>query len=82
MFVYLGITIANQNIIHVESKNRINSGRTFSHAVLNILSSHFFLNQTKVYLLLSLPLLPLEHWGACLDQRSYYFLELLYTSGR
>jgi flagellar hook protein FlgE len=36
---YLGMTLTNQNDIHDEIKNRLNSGNTCYHSVQNLLSS-------------------------------------------
>jgi hypothetical protein len=39
-FIYLEVTLTNQNCIHEEIKSRLNLGNACCHAVQNLLSSH------------------------------------------
>jgi hypothetical protein len=47
-FKYLGTTLTNQNDIHDEIKNRLNSRNTCSHSVQNLLSSRLILKNLKI----------------------------------
>jgi hypothetical protein len=38
-FVYLGMTVTNQNLIHEEIKSRLNLGNACNHSVQNFLSA-------------------------------------------
>jgi hypothetical protein len=38
-FKFLRMTVTNQNLIHKDIKNRLNSGNAFYHSVQNLLSS-------------------------------------------
>jgi hypothetical protein len=54
---YLGVTITNQNCIHKEIKNRLNSGDPSCHLFQNLLSSHHFSKnlKIKIYEIIILP---------------------------
>jgi hypothetical protein len=39
-FKYLGMMLTNQNDIHDEIKNRLNSENAYNYSVQNLLSSH------------------------------------------
>jgi hypothetical protein len=45
---YLGTTLTNQNDIHDEIKNRLNSGNACYHSVQNLLSSHLISKNLKI----------------------------------
>jgi hypothetical protein len=47
-FEYLGMTLTNQNDIHDEVKNRLNSGSACYHSVQNFLSSHLISKELKI----------------------------------
>jgi hypothetical protein len=47
-FIYLGLTVTNQNLIQEEIKRRLNSGNAFYHLVQNLLSSHLLSKNVKV----------------------------------
>jgi hypothetical protein len=49
MYVQIfGTTIANQNLIKKEIKNRLNSGNDCYHSVQNVLSSHLLSKNVKI----------------------------------
>jgi hypothetical protein len=45
---HLGTTVTDQNLIHEEIKNRINSDNASSHSVQNILSSRLLPKNDKI----------------------------------
>jgi CTP synthase (UTP-ammonia lyase) len=45
---YLGMAVANQNHIHDEIKNRLNSGNACYHTVHNLLSSNLLSKNVKI----------------------------------
>jgi hypothetical protein len=47
-FKYLGMTLTNQNDIHDEIKNRLNSGNVCYHSVQNLLSSCLISKNLKI----------------------------------
>jgi hypothetical protein len=47
-FKYLGMTLTNQNDIHDEIKNRLNSRNACYHSVQNLLSSHIISKNLKI----------------------------------
>jgi hypothetical protein len=47
-FKRLGTTITNQNSIHEEIKNRLNSRNACSHSIQNTLSSHLLFKTAKI----------------------------------
>jgi hypothetical protein len=48
MFKYRGTTLTDQNCIHEEIKNRINSGNAYYHSVQSLLSSRLLSRNVKV----------------------------------
>jgi hypothetical protein len=70
-FKYLGMTLTNQNDIHDEIKNRLNSGNACYYSVQNLLSSRLMskklrLNYTK--LILPVVLYGCEIWSLALRE--------------
>jgi hypothetical protein len=47
-FKYLGMTVANQNLIKEKIKRRLNSGNACYHSVQNFLSSCLLSKSTKI----------------------------------
>jgi hypothetical protein len=47
-FIYLGMTITNQNLIHDEIKSKLNSGNACYHSAQNLLSSHMLSKNVKI----------------------------------
>jgi hypothetical protein len=47
-FRYLGLTVANENLIQEEIKRRMNSGNAFYHSVRKFLSSRLLSNSVKI----------------------------------
>jgi hypothetical protein len=47
-FKYLGMTVANQNLIQEEIKKRLNSGNACYHSVQNILSCRLLSKNVKL----------------------------------
>jgi hypothetical protein len=47
-FIYLGMTLTNQNDIHNEIRSRLNSENTCSHSVQDLLSSHLISKNLKI----------------------------------
>jgi hypothetical protein len=47
-FKFLGVTLTNQNDIHDEIKNRLNSGNACYHSIQNLLSSHLISKNLKI----------------------------------
>jgi hypothetical protein len=47
-FRYLGTTITNQNLIQVDIKRRLNSGKACCHSVQNLLSSRLLSKNIKI----------------------------------
>jgi hypothetical protein len=47
-FKYLGMTVANQNLIEEKIKRRLNSGNICYHSVQNLLSSHLLSKNLKI----------------------------------
>jgi hypothetical protein len=48
LFRYMGIIVANQNLIQEEINRRLNSGNACYHSVQNLLSSNLFLEILRV----------------------------------
>jgi hypothetical protein len=71
-FKYLGTTLANQNDIHDEIKNRLNSGNGCYHSVENLLSSRLISKnlKIKIYKTVILPvvLYGCETWSVTLGE--------------
>jgi sorting nexin-29 len=71
-FKYLGATPTNQNDIHDEIKNRLNSGNACYHSVQNILSSRLMSKnlKSKIYKTVILPvvLYGCETWSLTLGE--------------
>jgi hypothetical protein len=71
-FKYLGTTLTNQNDIHEEIKNRLNSGNACYHSVQNLLSSHLISKnlKTKICKTVILPfvLYGCETWSVTLRE--------------
>jgi hypothetical protein len=49
-FRYLGMVVANKNLIREEIKRRLNSGNACYHSVQNLLSSHLLSKNVKIRL--------------------------------
>jgi hypothetical protein len=47
-FIYLGMTIRNENLIEGEIKGRLNSGNAYYHLVHNLLSSSLLSKNIKI----------------------------------
>jgi hypothetical protein len=47
-FMYLGMTVTNQNLIQEEIERRLNSGNACYHSVQNLLSSRLLSKNVKV----------------------------------
>jgi L-lysine 2,3-aminomutase len=47
-FKYMGMTVANQNLIHEESKNRLNLDNACHHSVQNLLYSCLLSKNVKI----------------------------------
>jgi hypothetical protein len=71
-FKYLGTTLTNQNDIHDEIKNRLNSGNYCSHSVQNLFSSRLISKnpKLKIYKTVILPvvLYGCETWSLTLRE--------------
>jgi hypothetical protein len=71
-FIYLGITLTNQNWKHEEIKSRLNSGNTCYHSVQSLLSSCLPSRniQVKIYKTIILPvvLYGCETWSLTLRE--------------
>jgi hypothetical protein len=71
-FKYLGTTLTNQNDIHNEIKNRLNSGNACYYSVQNLLSSHLISKnlKIKIYKTVILPvvLYGCETWSLALRE--------------
>jgi hypothetical protein len=66
-FIYLGMTVTNQNLIHEEIKSRLNSGNACYHSVQNLLSSRLLSKSAKIIIykiiILSVVLYGRETWS-------------------
>jgi hypothetical protein len=71
-FKYLGTTLTNQNDIHDEIKNRLNSGNACYYSVQNLLSSRLISKKLniKIYktVILSVVLYGCETWSLTLRE--------------
>jgi hypothetical protein len=71
-FLYLGMTVTNQNLIQEEIKRRLNSGNACYHLVQNLLSSRMLSKNVKVriYKTIMLPvvLYRYETWSLTLKE--------------
>jgi hypothetical protein len=71
-FKYLGATLTDQNCIHEEIRNKLNSGNACYHAVQNLLSSHLLSRNVKIkiYKIIILPvvLYGCETWSLTLRE--------------
>jgi hypothetical protein len=47
-YIYLWTTVTRQNLIHDDSKNRLNSGNACYHSVQNLLSSRLLSKNVKI----------------------------------
>jgi hypothetical protein len=47
-FIYLGMTVKNQNLIHDKLKSRLNLGNACYHSVQNLLHSHLLSKNVKI----------------------------------
>jgi hypothetical protein len=61
-FMYLGATLTDQNCIHEEIRNRLNSGNTYYHEVQNLLSSHMLSRNVKIKIYKTI-ILPVSLYG-------------------
>jgi hypothetical protein len=72
-FKYLGMTLTDQNDIHDEIKNRLNSGNACYHSVQNLLSSSLISKnlKIKIYKTVILPvvLYGCETWSLTLREK-------------
>jgi hypothetical protein len=77
-FKYLGTTLTNQNGIHNEIKNRLNSGNACYHSVKNLVSSRLVSKSLKIKIyktvILPLVLCGCETW--CLTLREEHRLRV------
>jgi hypothetical protein len=71
-FKYLGTTLTNQNDIHDEIKNRLNSGNACYYSVQNLLSSHLTSKNLKIKIfktvILPVVLYGYETWSLALRE--------------
>jgi hypothetical protein len=71
-FKYLGMTVANQNLIQEEIKSRLNSGNACYHSVQNHLSSRLLFKNVKITIyktmILSVVLYGCETWSLTLKE--------------
>jgi hypothetical protein len=58
LFIYLGSTVPDQNLIQEEIKNALNPGNARTHSVQNLLCSHLLSRDVKIriYEIIILPL--------------------------
>jgi hypothetical protein len=63
-FKYLGMKVANQNLIKKEIKRKSNSGNTCYQSVQNLLSSHLLSKNINI-LICEIIILPLVMYGWC-----------------
>jgi hypothetical protein len=61
-FIYLGMTVTNQNLIKEEIKRRWNSGNAYYHSVQNLLSSHLISKNVKIRIY-KITILPVVLYG-------------------
>jgi hypothetical protein len=71
-FIYLGMTVTNQNLIQEEIKRRLNSGNACYHLVQSLMSSRLLLKnlKIKIYKMIILPvvLYGCETWSLTLRE--------------
>jgi hypothetical protein len=81
-FKYLGTTESNQNAIHEEIKNRLNSGNACYHSVQSLLSSRLLSKnmKIKIYKTIILPLVFCMGVKRSLTLREEHRLRLLENS--
>jgi hypothetical protein len=67
-FKYMGATLTDQNFIHEEIRNRLNSGNACFHAVQNLLSSRLLSRNVKIKIYKTIILYRSETWSLTLRE--------------